>query len=68
MQSTSARTSKWPAVTTTYDDSSQAAIASATGPGGPAVRIPTIACESNPRPSGLVTPVTWRMFSSQSRP
>ena len=36
--------------------------------GGPVVRIPTIAWASKPRPSGLVTPVTWRMFWSRSRP
>ena len=30
--------------------------------------MPTIAWASKPRPSGFVTPVTWRMLWSQSRP
>ena len=38
-----------------------------TGSGAPLVRMPTIAWASKPSPSGLVTPVTWRMLSSQRR-
>jgi len=41
-------------------------ISSATGCGEPAVLTPIRAC-SKPRPSGFVTPTTWRMSSSQRR-